>query len=275
MTASSPEIFFHVGLGKTASTYLQNRVFPHFRGIHYIPTRAYKSSLEQIKQGKHERYLVSREFDRQFEEEVRWFCGEHPDARLIIVFRRHDRWIDSQYRRHVKNGFYGSFREFIDIDTNLGMWDRAELNFMHKLRLIEKYSTQKPLILFHEDIKEDASGFIDRIAHFVGATYDPRRVSLKPMHTSYNENQLLAVRHFCKRFVKKRPEGRNNKLLHWLMYRPWWALFHLVMYGALLLPKGWFGAEEVVSKSDLERIREYMDADWQAVKAYAQTHSAL
>ena len=33
--SSEKEVFFHVGLGKTATTYLQYQFFPKLRGIHY------------------------------------------------------------------------------------------------------------------------------------------------------------------------------------------------------------------------------------------------
>ena len=44
-----PEIYFHVGLGKVASTYLQHRFFPKLKGIHYIKSTRYRRSLQIIK----------------------------------------------------------------------------------------------------------------------------------------------------------------------------------------------------------------------------------
>ena len=67
------QIYFHVGLGKVASTYLQHEVFPKLKGIHYLPTGKYKRSKSIIPQLEVAKVLVSREFDRQFEDEVRWF----------------------------------------------------------------------------------------------------------------------------------------------------------------------------------------------------------
>ena len=36
MIEEAHEIFFHVGTGKTGSTFLQSRIFPKLKGIHYI-----------------------------------------------------------------------------------------------------------------------------------------------------------------------------------------------------------------------------------------------
>ena len=35
-------IFFHVGISKTGSTFLQQRVFPYVKNIQYIPTHKYR-----------------------------------------------------------------------------------------------------------------------------------------------------------------------------------------------------------------------------------------
>ncbi len=100
--SKAPEIIFHVGLGKTGSSYLQQHFFPKLKGIHYIPTSRYRFSPKIITKRHHQKYLVSREFDRQFDREVEWFSAMYPDARPVMVLRRHDSWIASQYRRQVK-----------------------------------------------------------------------------------------------------------------------------------------------------------------------------
>ena len=83
-------IYFHVGISKTGSTFLQKRVFPFLRNIHYIPTRKYLNINEEILSIKQGNILVSREFDRQFEREVDLFAKNHQNVVPIIVFRRHD-----------------------------------------------------------------------------------------------------------------------------------------------------------------------------------------
>ena len=111
-------IYFHVGLGKTGSTYLQVKFFPKLKGLQYVPTIDYKRYQKVIEKSKANKILVSREFDRQLEDEIKKFAALYPEARIIIVLREHDTWIASQYKRFVKNGFNGSFRKFIDIDCD-------------------------------------------------------------------------------------------------------------------------------------------------------------
>ncbi len=268
MNKKAPQIYFHVGLGKTASTYLQHRVFPYFKGIKYIPTNQYKKSLRIIEKGGSAKYLVSREFDRQFEDEVKWFCSVHPDAHIIVVFRKQDKWILSQYKRHVKGGFYKEFKDFIDVEGNHGFWDRKEMLFMDKIRVIEQYSTQKPLILFHEDLSRPYD-FINLIASYCGATYDRKAVSTRPKHTAWQEKQLHAVKFFRKNIYSGKIKGGKNRWETWTYYRPWWLLFHLIMYFAMLLPKSWVIRKPLVDEKELQKVREWTDSDWKSVKAYA------
>ena len=84
---SEPKIYFHVGLGKVASTYLQNKVFNNLDGIHYIPKNKYRSSISIIIKNGPKKYLVSCEMDRQFNDEVARFTSHFSDVKIIILFR--------------------------------------------------------------------------------------------------------------------------------------------------------------------------------------------
>ena len=86
---SEPKIYFHVGLGKVASTYLQNKVFNNLHGIHYIPKNKYRSSISIIRKNGPKKYLVSCEMDRQFNDEVARFTSHFSDVKIIILFRDH------------------------------------------------------------------------------------------------------------------------------------------------------------------------------------------
>ena len=269
------EIYFHVGMGKVASKYLQFKVFPKITGIRYIPTGKYRKSKDIIRKGQTDKYLVSREFDRQMEDEAQWFSRDYPQAKTIILLRRHDSWIASQYRRFVKNGFPGKFTEFMDIENNTGKWDRKELLFYGKIKILEKYFQHKPLVLFYDDFREDPKKFLLRLMQYMGANIDFTKISFSPKHSSYNEKQLKVMQYLSRKITllqNKESEKRwYKKLRRWVKM----PLRYPVLYLAKYLPEAWVTKEALISKVELEKIREAYSRDWQQCQEYAQSHNPV
>lgn len=264
-----PEIYFHVGLGKTASTYLQYAFFPKLTGIHYVQRTRYRFYRQILEKGEYDKYFFSREFDQQLEAEVSAFSRHYPHARPIIIFRRHDGWIASQYRRWVKNGYAHSFTHFFDVEKDAGFWPRKEATFRPMLDILEKYFDQKPLVLFHEDLKKDPYGFFDRIAVFMGATYDREAISLKPVHRSYNAKQLKVIRGVARYFFRQEPAWSKVRFIRWLQRRTRLLGCYFFLYTALLIPDRWISDEPLIDPAELEKVRGYFEADWRALQDYA------
>lgn len=269
-----PEVFFHVGLGKTGTTYLQYRFFPKLSNIRYIQRTRFAKSPRIIAKKNYGKYLVSREFDRQFDREVKKFAQHFPYARSIIVLRRQDGWIASQYRRFVKNGRQFSFREFMDVENNEGAWNRDELLFFRKIKLLEEQFQTEPLVLLHDDLKNDPWTFFNRICRYTGTSYDANKISLKPFHKSYNYKQLKYMKRISRYLVKSQPETPSNKVLHWFSYRTRWLLLHLVLYMSLLLPEKPVRNDVLIAPEELEKVRNAYAQDWQKCLEYAEKQKA-
>ena len=126
-------IFFHVGISKTGSTFLQNNVFPYIKKLHYLPTNRFKKIFSDLKNLQKERVLVSRELDRQFEAEIVRFSSQYKNVTPIIVLRKHDEYFASQYRRFIKNGFKGKEVDFLSLKVILGFLKKFILTLVIKL----------------------------------------------------------------------------------------------------------------------------------------------
>ena len=274
------EIYFHVGLAKTGSTFLQKNFFPYLKNIKYISTHDYINSIDIINKTNYKSYLISREFDKQFEREIKKFISYFPDTKIIVVFRRHDQWIASQYKRSVKNGWHWSFKNYYNIN-NKGIWKNSDLTYMNKLKIIKKYSKSKPLILKFEELKKDPFNYLNKISNYTDSKYLKTEISLKTVHKSYSEKQLIFLKKFCKIFKKTPPIyydyqeitldktiSNTNRIKHWLFYRPWWLLFHLVMYTSLLIPKSLIVKNSLINKNDLAEIKNKFKEDWKKVFEY-------
>ncbi len=270
---TTKQVYFHVGLGKTGTTYIQYELFPKLKGIYYIQRTRYQNALKIISSTSYPKYLVSREFDQQLPDEVAKFSKHYPDAHVIIVFRRHDSWIASQYRRFAKNGIHIDFNSYFDIDNNQGLWKYDDLNYMAKLKIIEDHFSQKPLVLFQEELKTDPYGFFDKIATYTGTTYNKEDISLDKVHASYEEKQLKAVRKLSKYLFPTEEKYSRKTLRGWLQWRRIQLTSYAIMYSALLLPDAWFSDVELTPKEQLDKISEHYADDWEQVQAYAEKNN--
>ena len=272
---NQPEIYFHVGMGKVASTYLQYDVFPFYKGVHYIQRTKYKRAKQIIARGQYDKYFVSREFDQQMEAEAKDFSSAYPQARPIIIFRRHGSWIASQHRRFVKNGNPWEFDEFIDLEHDQGRFKKQDLEFYRNIEILERYFEHKPLVLFYEDLRKDTVAFAQRIGEYMGATIDPKDIRLEKRHTSYNDKQLRAIFGVSQKInIRKHRDYKIGALNH--IRR---ALVNPIKYGTLYvapyLPESWLRQEPLVRQPQIDHITELYQEDWKKLKAYAEANNPV
>ncbi len=266
-----PEIYFHAGMMRTASTFLQKTVFPQLTEILYISKKQYRKVHQIIADSDADKILVSFELNNSlFYNHLQRFASKYPDAGIILVLRRHDEWIASHYKRAVKNGFHEDFRKYFDIETDAGRWKHEDLLYYPKLKWVQQQFSKPPLILFHEELKEQPKTFLSKILQYTGAK-SSGNISFKPRHTSYTEKQLLFkrwVNHhtiFKESFDKKESPLRkmSNKFLRYV-------LLHL----PLVIPFK-TGQQELIPKSDREKIRETFKEDWEQCRAFAEQHNPI
>ena len=62
--------------------------------------------------------------------------------------------------------------------------------------------------------------------------------------------------------------SNKNRIKHWLYYRPWWLIFHLVMYTSLFIPRSLIVKNSLISKIDLDEIKNKFKEDWKKVFEY-------
>ncbi|MCD6366229.1 MAG: hypothetical protein J7L46_01675 [Bacteroidales bacterium] len=264
------EIFFHVGTGKTGTTYLQYRVFPKLKGIYYIQRTRYKKAKDIIGNTNHDRYLLSREFDQQMEKEVKWFAADFPDTTAIIVFRRHDSYIASQYRRFVKNGFTGKFTDFFDLENDNGYFKQKDLDYFSQIQLLEQSFTRKPIVLFYEDMRHHPEEFIERLAERLKVSININSLNLSKKHSSYSEKQLKGMMRTGKRINLQKRRIFKNGFLHFLWKLYMGAIRYTVLFFARILPENAQDRNKpLIPPEELEKVKTHYATDWQKCREYA------
>ena len=266
-------VTFHIGLGKTGSTYLQHKFFPKLKGVTYIHSRKYHRIFELLQQKPDGNYFISREFDQQLERECTKIAQHYPDARIIMVLRPPESWIASQYRRFAKNGIHDSFSEFFDIEKDQGRWKQEELRFSKHIAFLEKTFKTKPLVLFHEDLKKDPHGFMKKMADYAGATYDEAAISLEAVHKSHSEKRLKMMRKYGHRFLPKEQRYSDNYLLHKLQWRWKQIKVHSLMALSTFYSDTHFDDVELIPNDQLVKVAEVFKDDYAACKAWATANN--
>ena len=262
-----------MGMGKTGSKYIQYRVFPKFEGIRYIQRTSYNQAQEIILKEGAPKYLVSNEFDQQLEKEVKKWAETFPDTYPIIIFRRQDSWIASQYRRFIKNSYTFSFQEFIDLENDEGYFKKKDLAFFKNIELLEKYFTKKPLVLLYDDLKNEPLKFIQKIADYAGVKFNPTEIDLTRKHTSYNQKQLKVINWVSQFIDLRKRRVTNNPVLHRLFLIGLSIIRYPILYGAYLVPETFLRKEPMISVSDLEQIRKHYESDWNKCLEYIKNQN--
>lgn len=261
-----PEVYFHVGLGKTASTWLQNKVFGKFQGVLYIHPTAYTQWRKAVVNTMYDKVLISREMDQQLEREVSAFAAVRPDTHAIIVMRTNAQWIASQYRRFLKNGYCFTFEEFFDVEHDNGFWKRDDVFLFPKIEILQKYFAHPPLILTYDQLKQDPEEFVLAMSNYVGVQVDINAISFDKHHASYSEKQLkwmLQVGKYL--FSKKIQDPSLPRWRKWIRRRPRMWMCYIVLYSAYLIPNALISKQPLITKEALDKIDRFYANDWESV----------
>jgi hypothetical protein len=267
------EIYFHVGLGKTGTKFLQHEFFPKIKGIHYIKPQKYIRAksiiLDCLKKNKNQnlKFLISCEFDKQFEIETEDFSKFFPDTEIIIVFRRHDEWILSQYKRTIKNGFHVKFKDFFNLE-NTGWYKIEDLIYAKKIEHIKNRFSKNPLILIYDELKNNLQKFLQKVLDYIDGKFEGKFPN-KIVHKSYGEKEL-SLAYIISRFINYTPP-ENNLLKKYLYVFP---LRYSILYLGKFIPENKFlksvKDEIFPTYEELMEIREFFRQDWEYCVAEAE-----
>ena len=135
--------------------------------------------------------------------------------------------------------------------------------------IIKKYSKYDPLVLNFDELKINPHSHLSKISEYTNSNYSKSNISLNVVHKSYSEKQLIFLKGFCRIFKPNPPKYyADNKLKHWLYFRPWWLLFHLVMYVAYFLPKNMIVKKPLIDNNYLGKTMKKYKSDWDEILKY-------
>ena len=257
------KIFFHVGMERTGTTHLQQKVFPSFKNVFFVKKRDFHSTIPIINDIESDKILLSHEFDLTFEEEVISFANQYPDAYPIITFRKHESWLLSKYKRHIKVGYSTSIENYLDLQNDNGYCKIESLKYFNKLSLLEKHFNNKPLVLFYDELKKDAFNYIDQIANFIACDYEKGLELNSKTHMSYSNKQLKSLLWVNSKF---RVRDSNNRLrINKSLYQ---IIKNVTVRLSLVLPNLLIEPDTFYPENFSNKINEYFENDWKDILSH-------
>lgn len=260
------EIYFHVGLPKTASTFLQQKIFPRFKGVHFTRKRYTDKYPEIVVNTDHNKFLFSCEYADNLEVKLDLLEQRFPQAKVILVLRKHTGWISSKYKYHIRKHGSHDFRSFFDIYEDKGVLKQSDVVYENFIRMIDSRFTNKPLILFQHELKENPKQFIQRIADYMEVE-PPEKLPASKVNSSFSNRQLRVLLWLNRTYpyrLHKYPRGSFSRKLYY-RYRQY--LLHTVAFFANFMP--WISKEKLIPEDDLYSIKNKYKADWKACLEYA------
>lgn len=275
----SRQIYFHLGLAKVASTFLQRNIFPYFTNFYFIKKHHFKHYRTLIPQSASEKILLSTETNIYRETEInklRSVAKDFPDVQPIILLRRQGSWIKSKYKYYLRKHGNADLIDYFNPYTQQGLIAADQLQLFPKIQCIEQIYQKRPIVLFHEELENNPSGFVNLIAQSIGAHYHPQKIPLRPVKKSFSEQQLKSIKRFNQVYPFY-PDKISYKPLKKLYNKVSAGLLHTVAYTSGLLPdpKKQKNASPLIPGSILRKIDELYAEDWNKCIEYVQQDREL
>jgi hypothetical protein len=161
------KVFIHIGLHKTATTYLQYQFFPAMTGVRYIHGSDFFKQWQSQSGDRNKKLLLSYEGFSGLAWNRTWLLGARndfhwldsfvfnieslklffPDATLIVFFRRHGDLLVSMYKQYIQEGGVLSLNSFFGDDCVITPND---LSFRVRIELIKKLFPNSFFINYEE-----------------------------------------------------------------------------------------------------------------------------
>ena len=271
---SNVELFFHIGLMKTGTTYLQGNVFPNLKEIRFLTSRQSLFGRELFSKGA--RFLVSDErmsgcpywsaqrnlsYPEQFAQSVARLKGIVPKARIICCFREPAAFLQSAYKQYLHEGGTQEFQTFFRLSGD-GVLATKDLMFSAFVDSLHQNFDQADLFLYDfDDFQRSPAAVLEGMLDFLGASADVTRLlataraSSNPSVPLHLEGLLIRLNLMNQKFRKV--TGRH------LQIRCAGKTLNGRVFAQYIAPRFWKGSDT----RDLSSLRAVFSDDWTRCKS--------
>jgi len=271
-------LYFHVGMHKTGTSYMQQYVFPKLSGITFLSPHSPLDAFLRIEANGKFLYSNERLAGRLWasledvEYSIKRLAHLFPEARILMSFRPHHSFIVSSYKQYLHQGGCLSFCEFYDFNSDSGLISRDQLRYQPRIEFLKTYFGRDPFVYLQSEIFSKLDGLLaDICAYLEIDPPDARRIPRRSANVGVNHGQAKVLRwlnHFFR--SEFNPNGKfdyRRGILRHLGVTP----RRIAQRALWFIPDGDFFDE-----TDRNRVSEYYAADWKYVErvAMARTKAA-
>jgi hypothetical protein len=192
-------LLLHIGLHKTATTYLQNKVWGTWTEVGYAGRPnppGYRSSEDAVFDLKNAVVLLSNEssggsLKQSYLPGKSWiaslraklaelktrYAGRY-EIGVLLGLRRHDKWVLSIYKHYLKYGGVEGLDGFLGLEEGTPpTLPMEDLFFMDKIRCIEEVLGVRPFCFFLEELRQQPEVLSAALAAYAGVATGPEFVT--------------------------------------------------------------------------------------------------
>lgn len=243
-------LILHIGLHKTATTYLQRHVWPMWKSVGYagrpnppgytsseeavfsLTDRVILMSNESAGGSLKQSYLNGRtwgEFQLEKLADLKLLYGDKYDLAVIIGLRHPQSWALSIYKHYLKYGGVETFDSFLGLEAGTpATFPTDELCIMPKIRRIEEVLGVKAFCFFVEEIRNSPQALSLAMAEFAGVDEGPSFASGSTPNEGVNEAEAAICLKLNRALMNRSCLGkgwiRRNKTLAFAIAKKWDSL---------------------------------------------------
>jgi len=193
-------LFIHVGLPKTGTTFMQEKVFKTWQGVNYLGRPFHFSRLFKLNQVFFPISIISSEnILGKLGEDIFSSAPEHsyrssnflaiknlatifPNAKIILSLCRQDTFVESIYKQYLRNGGNLSISGLYTPNSQSGILHDEDLEFIPLIECIIQNFQTPPFVFLREEIATDLDGLMEDLAHFIGTSTVPQVNNRRPLN---------------------------------------------------------------------------------------------
>lgn len=272
------QVYIHVGLQKTGSSFLQQSVFPCLGGCDYFRgTDTFKKYVWNATAGK---LLLSHEAFQGAPVKIvsqgpkGWLNSRHhrlhilsnlwPEANIIVVVRQHGEWLSSMYRQYLHLGGTADFDNFFNTESDC-LVERAGLIYKDLVATIKYHFRSKILIINYNGLRKEPDATLHLLSDFIGCEF------IKPVHQREINPSVKNLQARILRFFNSFQEPAYDEHRRKIFFQRSRGLLYMLRLTPAQLIRNHFGflslfGGDVVTELQIENANHYFKQDWYCVE---------